>query len=89
MTNATENVEATTDLAGRPEQVVTLPATENRIETGAIRFGDDWPGVFIRGDDAAYYALTIDTLMKHDKNDPAAIHALAQLWTLLVNSKAT
>ncbi len=23
-----------------------------RVETGAIRFGDDWPGIFIRGDEA-------------------------------------
>lgn len=27
--------------------------TEHRIETGAVRFGDDWPGLFIRGDNAA------------------------------------
>lgn len=23
-----------------------------RIETGAVQFGDDWPGMFIRGDSA-------------------------------------
>ncbi len=26
------------------------PGDTGRIETGAIRFGDDWPGLFIRGD---------------------------------------
>jgi len=25
---------------------------ENRVETGAVEFGDDWTGLFIRGDDA-------------------------------------
>ena len=24
---------------------------ENRVETGAVQFGDDWTGLFIRGDD--------------------------------------
>jgi hypothetical protein len=32
-----------------------LRNAEPRIETGPIRFGDDWPGLFIRGDNA--YAL--------------------------------
>jgi hypothetical protein len=30
----------------------TLPGVEGRVETGAIQFGGDWPGLFIRGDDA-------------------------------------
>lgn len=32
-----------------------LPEVEQRVETGPVQFGDDWPGVFIRGDDAAWY----------------------------------
>jgi hypothetical protein len=27
-----------------------------RVETGPTQFGDDWPGVFIRGDNALWYA---------------------------------
>lgn len=27
-----------------------------RVETGPVAFGNDWPGVFIRGDDAFGYA---------------------------------
>lgn len=27
-----------------------------RVETGPVRVGDDWPGVFIRGDEALAYA---------------------------------
>lgn len=35
-----------------------FPAQSERVETGAIQFGGDWPGVFLRGDNAiaaAYY----------------------------------
>jgi len=32
---------------------------QTRIETGSVQFGDDWPGVFIRGDNAAYYAMIL------------------------------
>ena len=38
----------------------TVPRRVNsqgtRVETGAIQFGEDWPGLFVRGDDAAYFA---------------------------------
>lgn len=27
-----------------------------RVETGRYQFGDDWPGVFIRGDEALNFA---------------------------------
>ena len=30
-----------------------------RVETGPIRFGDDWPGMFIRGDNALAFAAAI------------------------------
>ncbi len=35
------------------------PAPTDRAETGAMQFGDDWPGVFIRGDNAAGYAIAL------------------------------
>lgn len=28
-----------------------------------MRFGDDWPGVFLRGDSASYYAMCLTTLL--------------------------
>lgn len=37
-------------------QVTKLPAVEGRVETGIVQFGNDWPGVFIRGDSAMHYA---------------------------------
>lgn len=30
-----------------------------RIETGVVQFGDDWPGIFIRGDNAKMYELSL------------------------------
>jgi hypothetical protein len=33
-----------------------LPAQPERVETGPVAFGEDWPGVFVRGDEATYYA---------------------------------
>lgn len=41
-----------------------LPAVEDRVETGPIRFGDDWTGLFIRGDTCAYYRLHLEMLRK-------------------------
>ncbi len=35
-----------------------------RIETGVIKFDDDWPGVFIRGDDAFAFAMALEGLVK-------------------------
>ena len=35
-----------------------------RLETGAVQFGNDWPGTFIRGDHAAHFAMTLDRVIK-------------------------
>lgn len=44
-----------------------------RAETGPIQIGDDWPGVFIRGDNALYTAMMLqqaaDLLEKYQEND--------------------
>jgi hypothetical protein len=29
-----------------------------------MQFGDDWPGIFIRGDSALHYALTLDSVIE-------------------------
>lgn len=36
----------------------------SRTETGPMRIGDDWTGVFIRGDDAMKYAMTLGQLLR-------------------------
>jgi len=35
-----------------------------RVETGAVQFGDDWPGIFIRGDNAFHFAVHLNDLLK-------------------------
>jgi hypothetical protein len=42
---------------------------DDRVETGAIQFNDDWPGMFIRGDEASYIAGIIHGLYM-DENVP-------------------
>ena len=67
------------DSGSAVERLVMLPKPDGctRVETGAVQFGDDWPGVFIRGDSAAYYAMIIDTLLWENKTDPISIAALS------------
>lgn len=43
-----------------------LPAQQERVETGPVQFGDDWPGVFIRGDNAGWYAFNLGQLLESD-----------------------
>lgn len=35
-----------------------------RVETGAVQFGDDWPGLFIRGDNAFALAINVQALLE-------------------------
>jgi hypothetical protein len=43
---------------------------DERVETGPIQIGDDWPGVFIRGDNAIYYRMCLEALL-HADDDPS------------------
>ena len=45
-----------------------IPLQESeRIETGPLQIGDDWPGYFIRGDNAlALYLIIQDVLSSED-----------------------
>lgn len=44
-----------------PERILKLKAVPKgqRVETGALQFEGDWPGVFIRGDEAIGAAAQI------------------------------
>lgn len=35
----------------------------SRVETGPVQFGDDWPGYFIRGDNAFAIVLAIQSVL--------------------------
>ena len=65
----------------RDEAVVReLPPQTPRVETGPTRFVDDWCGVFIRGDNAFYYAMLLRQVLHPDGEDVDALTgALARI----------
>lgn len=49
----------------RKIQLIPLPdGFDGRVETGPVQFGEDWPGTFIRGDNAAWYAMSIQMILE-------------------------
>lgn len=54
---------------------------EERIESGPTQFGDDWPGVFIRGDSASHFAHTLRRILSDYPRslDKAVLESLASL----------
>ncbi len=46
---------------------------EPRAETGVMKFGTDWPGVFIRGDNAFAYADGLQTLLDKARKDLSTV----------------
>ena len=41
---------------------MTRIETDVRVPTGVVQFGEDWPGVFIRGDEALALAQMLSLL---------------------------
>lgn len=54
-----------------PRQLPGLPDRNDRVETGAVQFGEDWPGLFIRGDNCIYYSMCLQTVLRLLKELPA------------------
>lgn len=50
---------------------------KNRVESGAVQFGDDLPGLFLRGDDAKFLSLAIEGVLAEVK--PTAQNRLAMM----------
>ena len=48
---------------------------EQRIETGPIKFNDDWPGLFMRGDDAMRCSMMLKKVLAYI-DDPASFTGL-------------
>jgi hypothetical protein len=60
---------------------IHMPTMEPRVETGAVKFGDDWPGYFIRGDSAAHLAMNISTIEEWFNAQPEEIRKNAfHVW---------
>lgn len=71
----------TADLSQLPEPFPGSPA--NRVETGALQINDDWPGVFIRGDNAMHYAMSVkQVLTKLEAESNTDIHTALAVGTL-------
>lgn len=48
--------------------------TSKRPETGVIKFGDDWPGIFIRGDDAHGFKCMLEDILSRINNPKKKIN---------------
>jgi hypothetical protein len=45
---------------------IKIKSLKKRIETGPVQFNDDWPGIFIRGDECFAYYLALREVLKAD-----------------------
>jgi hypothetical protein len=60
------------------QQIPYEPA-EGRIETGAVQFGKDWPGLFIRGDNAAWLAFQLNQAIEELEQNPDNFMMVSEL----------
>jgi hypothetical protein len=58
-----------------------------RIETGAVQFNDDWPGLFVRGDDAVMLLAILEeyVLTPTPRKDSAHVLFADQLAMIITN----
>lgn len=68
-------------------EIRVLDHTGDRVETGPTQFGDDWPGVFIRGDNAMAYATILEMFLE-DMKDSAPATDTAHINRTVVQSLA-
>lgn len=64
-----------------------LPPQQERVESGPIRFGDDRPGIFLRGEHACYLASNLANLARivaKDTDDSTTL-----LFCMMVANAAT
>ena len=58
-----------------------------RLETGPVQMPDDWPGVFIRGDNAVFFAGAIERIVEAlEIEDVNALHIDVMLVGSLVKT---
>lgn len=65
---------------------IPVPGGSGRARTGAMQFQDDWPGLFIRGDDAIVLLSAIEQLAERlaDSKDVLVTSALSRLMSIAV-----
>jgi hypothetical protein len=57
---------------------IPLPGGSGAVPSGALQFQDDWPGLFIRGDEAVNVGLHINLLLEALKEKPSED---PRIWT--------
>ena len=67
-------------------QIKRIVNGEDRLETGVVQCGLDWPGIFIRGDDAMRLALTIETVLESHIKDPDIFTSQLNGWPEVLKS---
>ena len=62
-----------------------FPEQSPRVETGTVQFGNDWPGVYIRGDNASHMSLELRALLASNeaRDHPISYSSLRQLLDIL------
>jgi hypothetical protein len=63
------------------------PAVSERVETGAIAFAGDWPGLFVRGDQCIALRCALHVLRRHLAAglDPTMLGPLLALEEIIAN----
>lgn len=63
----------------------------NRLETGPVQCGDDWPGIFIRGDEAMHFAHALSRALfdTSEQLDPIQASVLRGLRDTLESCNVT
>jgi hypothetical protein len=56
---------------------IPVPGNSGQTPTGAMQFQDDWPGLFVRGDDAIMLMAAIEQLQERLADHPDVIVAAA------------
>jgi hypothetical protein len=66
-------------------EIRKISAQDERVETGPVQFGDDWPGLFIRGDDclALFFYLS---KVEASGDDAIAIYQVKEVLAELLYS---
>jgi hypothetical protein len=56
---------------------IPVPGSSGQTPTGAMQFQDDWPGLFVRGDDAIMLMAAIERLQERLSDHPDVVVASA------------
>ena len=64
----------TQQMTGQPTRF--LPEQPHRVETGPTKFGGDWTGMFIRGDDCMRFAMVLEQALDAERRGVESLYKL-------------